>query len=375
MNTNAILYNNLKIEVETKRRLFNSLVEKQNETLVSSRLGGLKSSNISIIDRAEAPRFAISPRKKLNLLLALIIGLFGGAGLCFLLEYMDNTVKGADEIEKLTGLPSLGIIPHYSPPAQPAAEGNGPGSAGPAEGGLKPNGTIELFNHHFPNDTLAEYYRTIRTSILFSRSDKPPKCIAFTSAMPQEGKTSTVVNLAVSFAQLQQKVFVVEADMRRPRISRIFGVKNARGLSSYLTGKVPLKDVIQPTGVENLWVLPCGPIPPNPGELLNSNKMKHMIEEAYDVFDVVMIDTPPVLAVIDSVVVSAISDAVVFIVKSGKTGKRMLQDAVGELTKYRSKIIGVILNDVEIKKGDYAYRAYYHPRRPDYASIEEEESL
>lgn len=376
MNSNAILYNNLKIEVETKRRLFNSLVEKQNETLVSSRLGGLKSSNIGIIDRAEIPRFPISPRKKLNLVLALIIGLFGGAGLCFLLEYLDNTVKGNEEIEKLTGIPSLGIIPHFSPDGQ-ASENGDAAAAGAGGPGARPesNTGIELHNQRFPNDAMAEYFRTIRTSILFSRSDKPPKCIAFTSAMPQEGKTSTVINLAVSFSQLQQKVLLVEADMRRPRISRVFGANSIKGLSSYLTGKVPLKEAIQATGVENLWLLPCGPIPPNPGELLNSDKMKHMLQEACDVFDIVMIDTPPVLAVIDSVVVSAMCDAVVFVVKSGKTGKKALQDAVGELTRYRSKIIGSVLNDVEVRKGEYGYRAYYHPRRPEYAAADEEESL
>ncbi len=361
MNQNAIIYNNLKTEVETKRHLYDSLVQRQNETLVSSRLGGLKSSNISVIDRAEIPRFPISPRKKLNLALALLLGLFGGVGLAFFAEYLDNTIKGTEDVERLAGLPSLGVVPHYEKDES---------GANPQDG----HAGVELMSLKHPDSLSSEYYRTIRTSIMFSAAGRPMKCIAVTSTMAQEGKTSVVSNLAISFSQLNQKVLLIEADLRRPRLHQIFKVRRIKGMSNYLAGQAPLIEAAQATSIENIWVLPCGPLPPNPAELLNSPKMKDLIDEAKQIFDIILIDTPPLLAVVDPVIVAAVADGVALVVQANKTARKPFVRAVEELKKSNARIIGVILNDIRMTKKDFYYRDYYHSDQPGPAAQGEREN-
>jgi len=387
MNSNAILYNSLKIEVENKRKLLNTLAEKQNETLVSSRLGGLKTSGISIVDKAEIPKAPVSPRKVLNLLLALILGLSGGVGLCFLLDYLDNTVKGPEEVEKMTGLPSLGVVPLFSPEETNAKKEDSYsmeyGDDRPEDQKLKeadetlPSGTkkIELINHYHPKLSISEHYRTVRTSFLLSHANMPPRTIVFTSSLPQEGKTSTIVNIAVAFAQLQERVLLIECDLRKPRFHQIFNLTRTKGMSSYLTGRVSLKEAIQKTAMENIWVLPCGPTPPNPAELLNSTKMKNMMAEVREVFDIVLIDTPPVLVVIDPIIVSSLADSVVLVVRAGKTERKPFLNAVAQLKKSNAKIIGVIFNGVRADGQKYYYGGYKQYYGSGHESKDEEEHL
>jgi len=375
MNSNAILYNSIKIEVENKRKLLNSLVERQNETLVSARLGGLKTSNISIIDRAKVPEHPVWPKKKLNLILAVLMGIFGGVGLCFVFEYFDNTVKGPEDVEKLAGLPSLGVIPFLSPEGMKKKGGrsgyySGYRSEG-AVGGenlgkekeevLPEIKEIELVNHLYPRFSISEDYRTVRSSILLSHAESPPKTIAFTSGLPMEGKTATAANMAVAFSQLEKRVLIVDADLRKPRMHRLFKVRNVGGgLSGYLTGKVSIEDVILKTDIENLWIIPSGLVPPNPAELLDSNKMKLLVEELKKVFDVVLFDTPPVLAVVDAKVVGSLADSVVLIVQPGKTTRKPFLKAADELRQTNANIIGVLFNQMNVRKGDYYYMDYYY---------------
>ena len=375
MNSSAILYNSLKIDVENKRRLLNSLVEKQNETLVSEKLGGLKSGNLSIIDRGEIPKNPVTPKKRLNLILALLMGIFGGVGLCFVFEYLDNTVKGPEDVEKLAGLPSLGVIPYFAPEdmkkkkrfSHYLGHKYSSGKDIPAsEEMLSRIKEIELINHLYPKFSISEDYRTVRTSILLSNADTPPKSIAFSSALAMEGKTATVVNLAVSFSHLEEKVLVVDSDLRKPRLHRIFKTRNLGGLSGYLAGKIPLKEAIQKTSIKNIWILPSGPIPPNPAELLNSKKMKEMAEEVKNAFDVVLYDTPPVLAVVDSVIVSSVADTTILVINADRLTRKPFLNAVEELKRAKAKIIGVVFNGIKIKKGDYFYMDYYRYYRQEY---------
>jgi len=372
MNSDAILYNNLKIEVENMRNLLNSLEERQKETFVSAKLGELKTSNISIIDTAEPPLSPVFPKKKLTLVLALIIGLFAGGGLCFVLEYLDNTVKGPEDAEKLARLPSLGVIPYLPPDGQKkfrrrgyyyryprAKEGTGEGKSARLDR-IK---HIELVNHLFPDFSLSEDYRTVRTSILLSSAGKPPKMIAFTSALPKDGKTVTVANLAVAFAQLKERVLVVDADMRKPKQHQIFKVKSPAGLSTYLTGKAGLEECIHETGVQGISLIPCGPVPPNPAELLDSRPMQELVHTVRDRFDMVLFDTPPVLAVVDSVIVSSMVEATILVVYPGKTTEKTFLDAVEELRKGNIKIIGTVFNGMGLERDGYYtgryYRGYY----------------
>ena len=375
MNKNAIFYHTLRTEVENMRTLLSTLVAKQNEIQVSSQLGGLRTSNIKVVDRALVPSGPFTPNVRRNLLMALLVGLFGGLGLIFLVEYLDNTVKGPEDVEKLAGLPSLGIIPYLS--AEGARKrsdvygsyrsyGSEDAKAGEA---LPEVREIELINHLYPKFSIAEDYRTVRTSILFSHADSTPKTIAFTSTLPQEGKSATVSNLAVSFAQLEGKVLLVDADLRKPRLSKIFNLRNANGLSSYLAGKNSFDEVVQKTSIDNVWTIPSGPHPPNPAELLNSKRMKELLAQAKDAFNVVLLDTPPVLAVIDPVIVSSLADSTVFVVRAGKTTRRSLQRAIEEVRKSKADIIGVVFNEVRIGRQGIG-TPFYHYYEYEYSSAE-----
>lgn len=370
MNSNAILYNSLKIEVENKRMLLNSLGAKQNEALVSARLGGLKTSNIKIIDKALVPGAPVSPNPRRNLMLALLAGIFGGVGLCFLLDYLDNTVKGPADVEKLAGLPSLGVIPYLPLEGMKKKKRYGfytkykhKYSYGKENSGSEENlpeiKEIELINHLYPKFFISEDYRTVRTSILFSHTESPPKTIAFTSALPKEGKTATVANMAVAFSQLEQRVLLVDSDLRKPRLHRLFKVKNIGGLSGYLTGKISIDAAVQRTNIENIWLIPSGPIPPNPAELLNSNKMREMMEELKKGFDVLLLDSPPVLLVVDPVIIASLADSTVCIIQAGKTTRKPFLRAVDELRHAKAKIIGVLFNEAKAK-GEGYYSPYFH---------------
>ena len=369
MNNNAILYNSLKIEVENMRNLLNSLVAKQNETLVSARLGGLRTSNIKIIDRALVPGGPFSPNTRRNLMMALLLGIFGGLGLIFFIEYLDNTVKGPEDVEKLTGLPSLGIIPHLSPDGlkkryeQYSAYSYSYGAEDVLPDATMPEvSEIELINHLFPKFSISEDYRTVRTSILFSHADTAPKTICFTSTLPQEGKTATVANMAISFAQLEGRVLVIDADLRKPRMHKIFKAKNSVGLSGFLTGKVAIDDCIQKTAVENIWIIPAGPHPPNPAELLNSSRMKDLIALVKDRFDVILIDTPPVLAVTDAAALARSLDGVILVAQPGKTRLSAFRQTLEQLAQVNARVLGVVLNNVVTrgKSYGYHYKEYRH---------------
>ena len=381
MDSNAILYNSIKIEVEGMRTLLSSLLEKKKETDVSARLGGLKTSNISIIDLGEVPKSPFSPNKRYNLMLALLIGIFGGVGLVFFLDFMDNTVKGPEDVEKAFGLPSLGIIP-YLPQAGMKKQKSSSDSSrfknrsrreSPGKkSSLMEIQKIELINHFYPKLSISEDYKTIRTSILLSFAENHPKTIVFTSASPKEGKTATVANMAVAFAELEEKVLVVDSDLRKPRLHKIFNVRNTDGLSGVLTGKITLEEALHRTSIPNIWILPSGLIPPNPAELLNSKKMKETLETLKEMFDIVLLDTTPVLAVIDAVILSSLVDSTILVIQAGTTAHKPLSSAVHDLERGKAKVMGVLFNQLKVSKGDYYFMDYYQYYRHQYYNDEAE---
>ncbi|MFC2161163.1 GumC family protein [Acidobacteriota bacterium] len=381
MNNNAVYYNSLETEIQNIRNLLQGLATRQSETLVSARLNGLKTSNIKIIDPALVPEKPFSPNKKRNIALAVILGLFIGTGLAFFVDYLDNTVKGPEEVEKLVGLPSLGVIPalstnnsnnnsNYMYYSHQYGDESTESSNGHEE--VK---EIELVNHFYPKLHICEDYRTVRTSILFSHAGNSPATMVFTSSFPQEGKSSTITNTAISFGQLEKKVLLIDADLRKPRLHKIFEARNRIGLSSCLIGISSFENALQETSVENLWLLPSGLHPPNPAELINSQKMKEILDEAKNKFDAVFIDAPPVLAVIDPVIIASLVDAVVFVLKEGKTSRKPLVKAVNELKKVKANIIGVVFNEVKMKKQGYNspyYKDYTYSYEPFNKTIEYE---
>ena len=387
MNSSAVLYNGLKVEIQNKKTLLDSLLRRESETGVEARLKGLRTSNIRVVDRARVPTRPSSPNKKRNLILALILGLGGGVALAFLFDILDNSVKTSEDVERYGGLPTLGVVAKFSlegvnkaytyarrlkrgdqpPQLEAAGEAEGsPSSAGSApfvatvEKAGNP-GSIELVSHYFPNSRLAESYRSIRTALLLSSADNPVKTIAVTSALPGEGKSVSVANLAVTLAQSGKTVLIVDADLRRPRQHRMFKVKNTFGLTTYLTDSVEIKDVIKSTEIPNLFLVNAGPIPPNPAELLGSDKMSRFIRMMSDESDFVLFDLPPMLEISDALVLGAKVDGVVLVIWGDRTSREALKKAREKLDLLKVRTLGVIINNVSVPhNATYYYRDYYH---------------
>jgi capsular exopolysaccharide synthesis family protein len=381
MNRDGILYKTLDSEINQKRQLLSTLQAKQEETGVSARLSGMGTSNIKIVDGALVPESPVSPNVRRNFLVALLLGLILGIGLAFVADFLDNSVKGPEDMEKLTGLPSLGVVPHFSTngtrkSGRYASHYESLYGAAPGESAseLAKVSEVELINHLFPKISIAEDYRTIRTAILFSKSDSAARTLAFTSTSPQEGKSATLANMAISFAQLGERVLAVDADLRKPRLHKVFQVRNLSGLSGYLTGRAPLEDAIQKTAIDNLWILPSGPHPPNPAELLNSKKMRELLGILKEQFSMILVDTPPVLAVIDPVIISSICDGTVLIVRTAKTTRKPLLKTIEELRKAKAPVIGVIFNDAKSRKdgqsSNYFQYEYYQDKSVDEAAVD-----
>ena len=337
LNRKAIQYGTLKREAESNREMYNILLKRAKETSLSE---GLQTGNIRVVDAAEVPIKPFRPRKKRNILLASIIGLIGGIGLAFFFEYLDNTIKTPDDVEHYVKLPFLGFIPCTRKRIADAK-------------------TIDLISHEEPRSTISEAYRSVRTAIMFSSSEHPAKSILITSAGPQEGKTTNVINLAITMAQAGDKVLLVDTDMRRPRIHKTFAHDNSKGLTNYLVGNAKLKSVIADTSVPNLAILPCGPIPPNPSELLVSHRMKELMEQVNEQFDRILFDSPPIAAVTDAVILANMADGVVQIIHNGKTNCNVVLAGKEKLLGAKAKILGIILNNVDTSRENY-YHYYYH---------------
>ena len=307
---------------------------------------GFKANNVSIQDPAEKPAIPIKPKKRLNILLAIIIGAMGGVGLAFLFEYLDDTIKSDTDIESLSDLLLLGNIPKVENANKESWH------------------KMDLLVHLSPRDPVAEAYRAIRTSIIFSATEERPlKCIVITSPGPQDGKTTTLCNLGISMAQLRKKVLLVDGDLRKPRLHDIFGGDNNIGLSSFLCGQADLGKLVQKTDIENLFLVKGGPHPPNPSELIESNKLKEFVKEVKKEFDFVLFDSPPVNVVTDAIILSPITDGVILVAESGKTPKRALLRIMPILKNAKARLIGIILNKVSLTAHNYYYYSHYYGKK------------
>jgi capsular exopolysaccharide synthesis family protein len=304
---------------------------------------GSKNATVKV-EVVEGPQLrggAVSPRPLRNLGLALALGLFAGVGLAVLREVLDTTVKSADALRNLTGAPTLGTISF--------------------DNGAK---RAPLVVHGSPQAPRAEAFRQLRTNLRFLDVDRPLKAIVVTSALPEEGKSTTTANLAITMAQAGHKVLLIEGDLRRPKVVEYLGLEGAVGLTNVLVGQVELDTVLQPWGSDGLWVLSSGSIPPNPSELLGSQNMADLLEQVKRRFDVVIIDAPPLLPVTDAAVAAAAADGAVLIVRHGHTTRAQVETAVQALHDVDAKLAGSVLNMAPAKGGDaYAY-AYAYDNRP-----------
>ncbi len=369
-NSTAVEYTNLKVEVQTRRDLLDELMRKQSETEVAVRLQDTRQSNIRIIDKALVPGGPYQPSMRKDFSYGLLLGLLFGVACAILVEFLDRTVKNPEEIERKLGLPTLAVIQDLSESGKTygySAYGYGYGesegekvaarTAKPAAVGWREKrnekkkapppatapGQIELVPHERPRTLFSESYRSLRTALLLS-SARELKAIAVTSAVAGEGKTATASNLAVVLAQLGRQVLIVDCDLRKPRLHEVFRVSNRSGLVNQLTATGDPDAVFLPTEVPNLWVTPSGPIPPNPSELLASDRMREWLRAVRARFDFVVLDTPPALAVTDATIVGLLADGVVLTLRSGKVTREEARLCRDRLRQAGIKILGAVLN-------------------------------
>jgi len=357
LNESAIEYSMLKREADTSRELYDGLLEKLKEAGVAA---GLKSNNYRIVDNARPPQAPIEPDIPRNLLFAVVLGLASGVGLAFVLEALDSTVRTTEQAQLISGLSSLGMIPLGS---KAAREGSNPKRLVIATS----KEAVELVTQARPQSQMAESYRALRTSLLLSNLGAPPKVIMVTSALPQEGKTTTSINTAVVLAQKGVRVLLIDADLRRPSIHKTLGMGPHSGLSNVLTGSTTLDQAIVRTALlPNLFVLPAGTPPPNPAELLASPNMRDVLQQLREHYDHVVIDTPPSLSVTDAVVLSPRADAVILVIRSGQTSKTALRRSRDILFQVNAKLVGVLLNAVDLSSPDYYYYYEYQGKYSGY---------
>jgi len=353
LNENAIEYKVLKQEADSNRQLYDGLLQQLKEASLAA---GLDSSNIRVVDRARVPLHPASPNIPRALEFALLVGIVGGIAIAFGLEVLDTTVRTPDQAESISGLPTLGVIP-----LQSAFEGRVPGITQAHLLKKIPGnstGPRPLITYLEPQSEIAEAYRALRTSLLLSSAEHPPRSILVTSSVPQDGKTMTCINIAIVLAQQGKRVLLLDADMRRPNIHKAFGLKSQIGLSNILTGGAKVSEAIQATVQPNLFVIPAGPIPPHPAELLSSSLMADLFTKWRDDYDHVIVDSPPVISVTDPVLLSVQTDGVLLIVRSGQTTAAHVRRTRNLLYSVNANLLGIVVNAADLASPDYYYYHY-----------------
>jgi capsular exopolysaccharide synthesis family protein len=359
MAEKLVQYNILKHDAEANKQLYDGMLQKLKEAGITA---GLRSSNIRIVDPALIPTGPTSPNRTRNVMLSILVGLIGGIGLALLREYLDNTVKTPDDIETLARLPSLAVVPALSNSSGKRSGRFSKLLKSPVIAGKE--GRAELISHNMPQSQMSEAFRALRTSLLLSQADHPPQVILMTSALPREGKTTAAVNLAVTLAQLGDKTLLVDADLRKPGINRALSLVDGKhaGLSSYLAGVSSLDLITVPhPAITNLAAIPTGPIPPNPADLLSSRRLTELIADLRTRYKFVVIDSPPIMAATDAVILSVLVDGVLLVVRSGETPKEAFTRTRDLLAGVKCHMLGVVLNAVDASSPDYYYSYRYYP--------------
>lgn len=350
LNQLLIQHNILQHEFQTNQQLYESLLQRLKDATLSS---GLRATNIHVVDAARPPLGPIRPRKTFNIMVGLMVGLILGVALAFVQEALDDSIKSIGQVERHLATNALAVIPLARAGRQRALlsvkAGNGSGD----------RREVELTLLKRPASELAEAYRAMRTAVLLSTSPRPPQVMVMTSAQPSEGKTCTSLNLALALAQRQVRVLIIDADFRKPGIASAMGMSNEKGLSNILRGELSLDEVVlQSEALPNLWVLPAGAAPANPTDLLSSPDMGKLIDELRQRFEHVVVDSPPILLMTDATVLSILSDGVVLVVEGGVTPMGAVVRAHRIIENAGGKILGVVLNKVDVRRGTY-YGSYY----------------
>ncbi len=328
-------FETLKREVDTNRELYDGLLQRVKEVGVAA---GIGENNISIVDAARVPMAPYKPNLKLNLAIAIALGGFIGVLAAFLLEALDDSVRGAEDAEGLVGAPVLTLIPKVDP----------------RDAGLHED-DLGLIAFRDPKSAVAEAVRSLRTQLLFSTAEGAPKVLHFTSSVPGEGKTTTAISSAIAFAQSGASVLLIDCDLRNPSLQRAFSLPNAIGLTNYLAGTAKPLEISQPTLVTRLFTITSGPLPPNPADLLSSAKMVDLLSVAAERFDMVVIDGPPVIGLADALILANLSKATIFIIDAEATRRRDIAGAVKRLRQANAHLLGAVLDKVGRAGKGYGY--------------------
>jgi polysaccharide biosynthesis transport protein len=357
-NQNSIHYNILKRQVDADKQLYEGLLQRMNEAGVSA---GLNSSNIHAIDTAEIPMIPYRPNPLLNLSLALALGTMMGVGLAFFVEYIDRSLRTPDDVSRYLKLPSLGVIPmHTSPLSASERKLLASGITSDAKPEFLKK-SVELIAYYDAGSVITEAYRNLRTSILLSaHNGRPPKFLLITSSQKGEGKTTTAINVSITLAQTGGKVMLLDCDMRNPSVHKALNLQNDAGMSTFLSGNADLSSLIHASAIPNLSVITSGRIPPNPAELVGSPRMKDGLSFLGSMVDYVVIDTPPVLSVTDARIMGTMVDGVILVVKGGSTPRDAVRHTKRLLEGINVRIIGALLNRVDIHSENYSKYYYYY---------------
>ncbi len=337
----------LKREIESNQSLLDTYIQRQKEQELA--LNTDRPNNITIHNKAVTPTTPIGPQRMRNILIAFLLSLTAGIGLAFLMDYLDDSVRTSDDVSRHLGLPTLALIPHYNyndKRALSLMQKNENGNSSTAA-------LITLEERHSP---MAEAYRHLRTSLLFSSAGKPPQTILVTSSQPSEGKTTTAINTAITLAQADTDVVIIDCDLRRPRMHSHFGMENSQGLTNYLSGDKSTQNLIRASAdLPRLKIITSGPIPPNPAELLGSNEMRNLLQFLKGRFKHVIIDSPPAISFTDAAILSTLVDGVVLVAMAGKSSIHLMRQFKMRTGNIGARIYGVVLNGIKSGSMEYDY--------------------
>jgi capsular exopolysaccharide synthesis family protein len=334
--------------LETNKQYLNTLLQKQREVQIAQ---GDRGNEVSVENYSRVPRSPVGPPRLRNVTIALLLSLVAGIGLAFLLDFLDDTVKTLDDVDRYIHLPALAMIP---------ASRGGARLKGLPQGNPGPGESTALAMIDDVRSPIAESYRHLRTSLLLSSAGQPPKTILVTSSQPSEGKTTTAINTAYMLAQTGAEVLIIDCDLRRPRLHAQFEVPNSKGLTTWLSGERVLDNLLQTSPrTANLKILTSGPVPPNPAELIGSEEMRRLLGQLSERFAHIIIDSPPAISFTDASILSTMVDGVMLVVHGGRSSRAVVRRAKQQLLDVGAHIFGVVLNNVKLETQDYYYSGYY----------------
>ncbi len=349
-----VRYGILERQAETDRQLYEMFLKRMKETDIGT---DIRTSNVYVADPGIVSLIPVKPKKRLTILLAAILGLFGGIGFAFFLEFWDSSLKSPDDVLRyFPNLPFLGFLPAHVD-------------------GRKDSGKAEMAMHESPHSLFAEHLRSIRTNLVLSAADQSPRSMLVTSAVQEEGKSCFAIGLAIAFAQLGKPTVIIDGDLRKPSLHKVFRLRVKRGLTHYLIGEEPLEEITQPTPIEHLMAIPCGVIPPNPAELLQSRRMKELLERFRKEEVNVIVDGSPVMNVADPAIVGHYVDGVVLVTRAGHTSRQAVHMAAKMLQDQKAKLLGLVLQRMSKRDLSTYYRSYYPYNEARYYLSDPNEAL